>query len=349
MREKTAPRELGLDLIRAAAGVLVLSVHFFMNSGFYDAPVSGRLMLAACMVRVLCMTCVPLFLLLTGYTCVRRAWSPEYYRKLVPVLLTYLLAGGVCMAYQGLILHQSLSLRGVIRAYLDFTAAPYGWYIHMYIGLFLLSPFFNAAWKHLDKRARGALLVTLVFLSILPGSANRWGYVLPYWWVDIYPLAYYAAGAWLREYPLKIGGGKLLALCGALAALMGAFGYLAAGGGVYLWQPEDNWNSWPLMLQAVALFSCLSRVRSAPRPVAWAIGRVAKLSLGMYLVSWVADQIVYPRLIAAVPAVHLRILWMPLTVLAAVLLSLILAQVVEWARAGLSRGINKICPKAELR
>ena len=194
-----------------------------------------------------------------------------------------------------------------------------------------------------------ALLVTLVFLSILLGSANRWGYVLPYWWVEIYPLAYYAAGAWLREYPLKIGSGKLLALCAALAALMGAFGYLAAEGGTYLWQPEDNWNSWPLMLQGVALFSCLSRVRSAPRPVAWVIGRVAKLSLGMYLVSWVADQIVYPRLIAAVPAVHLRILWMPLTVLAAVLLSLILAQVVEWARAGLSRGINKICPKAELR
>ena len=93
-------RVFGLDMVRAAAGVLTLSVHFFLNNGFYDTPASGKSMLLACMVRMLCMSCVPLFMLLTGYTCVNREWSKGYYRKLLPVLLTYVLSGAACVAFR---------------------------------------------------------------------------------------------------------------------------------------------------------------------------------------------------------------------------------------------------------
>ena len=348
-RQGLTRRELGLDLVRAAACVLVLGVHFFLNSGFYDVPMTGGALLAGCMARMVCMTCVPLFLLLTGYTCIRREWSPGYYRKLAPVLLTYILAGAACVAFRILVLGESLSAGTVIRSFFSYDAAPYAWYIHMYIGLFLLSPFVNAAWKNLSKGGRRALLLTLVVLTALPGSVNRWGYILPYWWVEIYPLTYYVAGAWLREYPLKAKSWKLLLGCGALVALTGLSGYLSAQGGSYGWMPEDNWSSWSLLIQAALIFTCLSRVKQAPRPLSWCISRLAKLSLGIYLISWIADQLVYPRLIAAVPAAHTRVFWMPLTVLATVTLSCLMAQVIEWARQGITWCINKICPKAELR
>lgn len=345
MSETGNKRDFGLDLVRAAAGVLVLSVHFFLNNEFYQTPVVGGTMLLACMVRMLCMTCVPLFLVLTGYTCIHREWSKGYYFKLLPVLLTYLGAAAACLAFRVLVLQEAMSPLGMVRRVLDFSAAPYAWYIEMYIGLFLLSPFVNAAWRALNDKAKGALVLTLFAMTALPGLANHWGQILPEWWVTVYPLTYYVLGAWLREHPLKAKSWQLLLGWAALAALMGAAGYFTAKGGPYNWMPEDNWGSWSLTLQAALLFSALVKVKSAPKPLAWLVERVAKLSLGMYLVSYIADQLVYPRLIAAVPAAHQRLWWMPLTVLATVTLSCLMAQVIQWLVGAVMKGISRArCP-----
>lgn len=332
-------RNYGLDVARAGAGTLVLAVHFFMNNGFYAAPVVGKSMLLSCMVRMLCMTCVPLFLLLTGYLCVNRRWGPGYYRKLIPILLTYLLAGAACMVFRICWQGADYPLREIIRQFTVYNAAPYGWYIEMYIGLFLLSPFFNAAWHNLDERGKKALTLTLVGLTALPTLVNQFGTILPQWWMEIYPLTFYAVGAWLREHPIRWKGWKLLLCWLGLAALMGIKGYATAAGGIYVWMPEDNWKSLALLAQAVCLFSCLIQCTGehTPRPVRWCVGRVAKLSLGMYLVSYIADQLIYPVLNQAVAQPHLRIWWMPVTVAATVLCSCLLAQPIDWAVEALMR------------
>lgn len=340
METQQKQRDFGLDLARAAAGVLTLSVHFFLNNGFYEAPVSGKTMLVACIVRMLCMTCVPLFLLITGYTCVGRKWSKGYYRKLLPVLFTYVLAGAACLAFRALWLGERFGLRDVVRQFTTYAAAPYGWYIEMYIGLFLLSPFLNAAWHALDKGAQKALMLSLVGLTALPGLVNQMGTLLPVWWVGIYPLTYYVIGAWLRENPPRLKSWQLLACWLGLAAAVGVKGYLTAGGGSYLWMPEDQWGSLALTLEAVCLFSCLRRVRGEglPAPLRWCVTRVARLALPMYLVSYIADQIVYPVLAQAVPEAHRRLFAMPIVVPVTVLCSLLLAQAVDWA-AGAMMGL----------
>lgn len=342
MSETVNKRDFGLDLVRAAAGVLVLSVHFFLNNGFYQTPVAGKTMLLACMVRALCMTCVPLFLVLTGYTCIGREWSRGYYRKLLPVVLTYLGAGVVCLAFRVAVLHEAISPLGMVRRMLDFSAAPYAWYIEMYIGLFLLSPFVNAAWKAMSDKAKRALALSLAVMTALPSLLNQMGgQIVPDWWVSVYPLTYYVLGAWLREHPLKAKGWQLWLGWFALAALMGVKGYFIAKGGNYLWLPEDEWGSWILTLQAALLFSALARAKSAPKPLAWLVERVAKLSLGMYLASYVADQLVYPKLIAMVPAAHQRLWWMPLTVIATVTLSCLMAQVIHWVTTAVMKGLRR--------
>lgn len=345
MEQTGNKRDFGLDLTRAAAGVLVLSVHFFLNNGFYQTPAAGKTMLLACIVRALCMTCVPLFLVLTGYTCIRREWSKSYYFKLLPVLLTYLGAAAACLVFRAAVLHEAMSPLGMVRRVLDFSAAPYAWYIEMYIGLFLLSPFVNAAWKALNDKAKGALVLTLFVMTALPGLVNHWFKLLPDWWTVIYPLTYYVLGAWLREHPLKAKSWQLLLGWAALAALMGAAGYFTAKGGVYSWMPEDNWGSWSLTVQAGLLFSALVKVKSAPKPLKWLVERLAALSLGMYLVSYIADQLVYPKLIAAVPAAHQRLWWMPLTVIATVTLSCLMAQLIHWLVTAVTGRLERLREK----
>lgn len=332
-------RSYGLDAARAAAGTLVLSVHYFQNYGFYSEPVMGKSMLLACIVRMLCMTCVPLFLLLTGYLCVNRKWGKGYYRKLLPILLTYLLAGTACIAFRIHWQGAALSPREIVRSFTDYSACYHSWYIEMYIGLFLLSPFFNAAWHGLGETGKKALVLTLTGLTALPSVVNQLGPVVPDWWTEIYPLTFYAAGAWLREHPIRWKGWKLLACWLGLAALVGVKGYVTAAGGAYSWMPEDNWKSLALLAQSVCLFSCLNQCTGerVPGPVRWCVGRVARLSLAMYLVSYVAEQIIYPVLAQAVPAVYQRIWWMPVALPAVVLCSLLMAQPIDWAVGALMK------------
>ena len=60
-------RDIGLDLTRIVAFVSVVSIHFFLNSGYYDAPVVGKRMYIMTLGRTFFGICVPLFMLLSGY------------------------------------------------------------------------------------------------------------------------------------------------------------------------------------------------------------------------------------------------------------------------------------------
>lgn len=332
-------RDFGLDVVRAAAGVLTLSVHFFLNNGFYDTPVEGKTMLASCMIRMLCMSCVPLFLLLTGYTCIGRKWSKGYYRKLLPVLATYVLAGAICMVFRATVRGNGFTFWEAVTEFTTYNATPYGWYIEMYIGLFLLSPFISAAWHALEDGGKKALVFTLMGLTALPGLVNHSVPIVPEWWVGIYPLTYYVLGAWLREHPVKFKRWKLLLGWIVVAAAMGVKGYFTAEGGAYVQMLEDKWGSFALTVQAVLLFSCLRQCgdQSVPRPVRWLVQRVAKLALPMYLISFIPDWIIYPLLTMAEPVAGRRILWMPLVVPVVVLCSMVLAQLVDWAAEAVMR------------
>ena len=158
-------RDLNLDLIRAAAVTMVVAVHFFLNCGFYETPLTGFRMVAATAVRTLLMVCVPLFLLLTGYLRAGKAWSPGYYRGLGRILLTYLLCSLICLAFRTVYLREALSAMDYLRGILHFSGAPYGWYVEMFVGLYLLSPFLNAMWSALDERAKTALLLACYLVS----------------------------------------------------------------------------------------------------------------------------------------------------------------------------------------
>ena len=332
-------RNFGLDLVRAAATVLVLAVHFFLNSGFYDLPLQGAGMAAGAAARMACMTCVPLFMLLTGYLCVRRQWSPGYYWKLAPILLTYLVAGAVCQVYEKFALGLPVTLKYVAVHYLSFSAAPYGWYVEMYIGLFLLSPFVNAAWGALGPRGRRALCLTLVAMTALPMAANLPGQILPDWWTGIYPLTYYVLGAWLREHPVKWKSGWLLAGWLGLAAGTGLLRFALAHGQNFGYAAVSDWGSLLVLGESVCLFSLLRRGTGArcPRAVRWCVHRVAKLSLAIYLISYITDQIIYPLLREAVPDPVGRLAFLPVMVAVSLVCSGLLGQGVEWISAALLR------------
>lgn len=344
-------RDTNLDLIRALAAFLVLSVHFFLNNGFFQEPVVGRTMLMACMVRMAFMTCVPLFMLLTGYLCRHKVLTGRYYLGLVRIVLTYVLCGLVCQGVR-LARGEALSLAQRVKGLLDFSATPYGWYVEMYIGLFLLIPFLNVLWKALEGRgARKALVVTLLALTTLPAMTNFSVAVLPDWWVNVYPLTYYFLGAYFAEYPVKLSWPLgLLGLAGAVA-LGGVGAYLCAGGEVLGWSATLDWYGPTVVLSACLLFLLLRRVpvNGGPGWLKWLLKKGSELSLAIYLLSWCFDTAFYPVLTRQVPTLAQRLPWYFVIVPAVYLCSALAAQAVEWARMAVTWCIDKAFPKARLR
>lgn len=336
---ETGTRAFPFDLIRAAAAVLVLAVHFFLNTDFYNAPLTGTAMALGAVLRMACMTCVPLFMMLTGCLCGKYRWSWGYYRKLLPVLVTYLLASCACLFFRGAVQGEPISLLGAVRRILDFSAAPYGWYVEMYIGLFLLIPFLNAAWHALEDKARLALVLTLAVLTAVPAVTNVFKQILPDWWVGVYPLTYYALGAWLREHPIRWKRRWLLAGWLALAAGAGLLRFGLARGGTFSWAAFSAWGSLFVVGEAACLFSCLLQCTGerCPRPVRRCVSRAARLSLPIYLVSYITDQVIYPILCAARPAAASRLPFFPLMVPVSLLISGLMAQVIDWAGGAVLR------------
>ena len=126
-------RNLNADLIRCVAVFSVISVHFLLNGGFYKQEVCGIPMLVMCMYRSFFMTCVPLFLILTGYLMGQKKLSKGYYKGLWKTIEIYLLASIACLLFKKFVQEEDITIYSGLLSILAFKGANYAWYIEMYI------------------------------------------------------------------------------------------------------------------------------------------------------------------------------------------------------------------------
>ena len=168
---------------------------------------------------------------------------------------------------------------------------------------------------------------------------NSFGKVLPSWWVDIYPLTYYFLGAWLRERPVKLKWYWLLLGWLGLAAAAAVIVRLMAGEGFFFWGGPSDWPSLFVVGESICAFSLLIRCEGTGWP-AWArrfVSWLARVSLELYLLSFIGDKLLYPRLVSAGLTPGRRLLWLPVIVVINVLFSGVLAHLVHWAVAGIMK------------
>lgn len=347
--EKAKSRSFALDLIRATAAFSVISVHFFMNIGFYGQPMLGKKMFVLCLIRTFFSCCVPLFLVLTGWLMCQKRLEKRFYYGLSGTLVTYVLAGAACVLYKAVFLHVDYTASHLLFTFLEFSASDYAWYVEMYIGLFLLIPFLNLIYHGLDsKKKKDALMLTLFFLTVLPTFTNSFHFsdpawwtapalgeadrVLPQRWLGIYPITYYFTGCYLREYGLKLKTRTIVLLL-ALATLgSGFFNYWQSYGAGFVTGAYVDWGGFEPYIITVLLFSLLSRAEGdkVPLPLRYGLWKVSELCLGIYLVSYIFDSAFYPRLNAAVPAVPDRLFWFPVMTAGVFVCSTLLSLVLHW-------------------
>ena len=355
-------RNSALDVTRIVAAFSVIAVHFFLNCGYYGTPMLGKKMFLLTVLRTAFTVCVPLFIMLSGYLMCRKTWSAKYYKGIVKTLAVYVMASLFCIGYKNLQLGMGITPWKAVEQIFDYTAAPYAWYIEMYIGLFLLIPFLNAMWRGLDtQKARCALVITLIVLTVLPSVFNIWNFkvdgwlktpylsteyakILPDWWVMIYPLTYYFIGAYLKEYPVKLKKRVNLPLIAVTVLCVGAFNYYRSWGGYFSWGKYTDWFGFPTLVMTVLVFVFLAYRDTSKFPV-WSkkiLAWVADTCLGAYLVSFVFDNFIYKKLNGAISDVFERATWFVPVTLTVFALSVVTAGVINLIYDGINTTVHKI-------
>lgn len=324
-------RSAGLDVVRTLAITFVVGGHFFLHTSFNRTEFSGVEMFALGMGQTLFMTNVCLFMMLTGYLNINKKPCKSYYKGGIKVLVSYLLFSVLTIAFRKYYLGEGLSWGRWFMKITDFSAIPYGWYIEMWIGLFLLTPFLNILWHGIDsKRDRLLLIATLFVMTALPDFTNRYGmYLSPgYWRTAAYPLLYFFLGCYIREYqPMvnrKLMGGGILLLClvnplfNALFIRHHTMLHVAGGPGGIVVVPLT-----------VLMFMMFYKMDIISDKIKESLKSVSILSLDMYLVSYIFDALYYPFFAEHVFCGQTRFALTFITVVPAVLLS---SYAVAWVK-----------------
>ena len=287
MEKKRLP---GLDLVRSFAILFVVGSHFYKHIEFRYAVFEGTNMFVQRTFLSSLAVGVPLFLLLTGYLNSNKELSMKYYKGIVRVLEAYLVYSVLTILYRYFVNGEHLSVFLWIRQILNYTAVPYGWYIEMYICLFLLIPFLNIIYRNLDsQRKKRWLIITFLGLTALPISANWTATkLLPDYFIRMYPLTYYFIGAYIHEYKFKFSKLKLslilLLLC-MMDPLFNSIMHLSDKFSIVF----GLQNGLIYTAIAVIIFLLFYDIDFKSK----LITKISLLSLDIYLCSWIFDNLYY--------------------------------------------------------
>lgn len=297
---KGAPsqRVCGLDLIRVSAIFFVIAGHFlFVNTDYRNVHFQGVSLFVQGILAPIFVTGVPLFLMLTGYLNINKTPTKKYYKGMLRVLVAYLVFSIVTILFRSYYLGEECSIVQWILAILNYSAIPYAWYIEMWIGLALLTPFLNYLWHAIPTMREKLLLIGSLFvMTALPDLGNRYGmYLFPAYFASAcYPLMFYFIGTFIREYQptIKTWVGIVVILGMALITPMfnvvvyrGSHDVVEIAGG-----PGGVFYTWI----AVAIFLILYRSDISVKPIKRWVTHCSMVSLEMYLCCYMFDALYYP-------------------------------------------------------
>lgn len=320
-------RILGLDIVRVIAILFVICVHYFLNNGFYVLILNNKLSFVMLYFRWLFYTCVPLFLILTGYLKCNKKIDNNYYKGIVHILISYIFIECIIFLFKNFYLHENISITRYAINMLGFEVSDYSWYVEMYIGLFLMIPFLNLIYNGLkNKKEKELLIITFLCLTGLPSIFSNMSLkinIFPDYWVGLYPITYYFIGCYLKEYKLKFN--KLILVCctGLLLFFQTVFTFF------YSYNDVLDWNNFmggfgSIITTGVAtlIFLTLYDIDIKNITLSKIISKISICSFDMYLLSYIVDKIIYPKIDFSEHFSYIKYSYIPLLVF---LISLILA------------------------
>ncbi len=289
-------RNVNIDLIKCIAVFSVVSVHFFLNTNFYDITIKNSFEhYILIFFRTLFMICVPLFMIVTGYLMKNKELNKKYYFGILRVLIFYFISDIIYFVYHHFYLKEVFNIKFMVKSILNYTIG-YSWYIEMYIGLFLLIPFFNLIYNNLKtKKQKQILILSMLLLTSFPGLFNFKYILLPDFWIPIYPLTYYFIGCYLNEFPVKMKKTINLLTLFFVLLISSLINFYLSKGNVFVWGVHNDWPSIFNVATSVLVIIFITNFNfdKVNKKLKKIITKISELSLGMYLTSNIVDDYFY--------------------------------------------------------
>ncbi|MCQ2417595.1 MAG: acyltransferase family protein [Oscillospiraceae bacterium] len=300
---KETKNEPGIDLLKIFAMYFVISLHFFLHTGYYSLESVQPDIIFHVSFRALFYECVPLFLLITGYLKRKARFEAEHFIKAIPIIITTFTISGLIIAYKILILKQQFSGWIWAQSVWSFNQPSYGWYINMYLSLILFMPFINAAYDSLKTRKQKlAAVIICVCASTLPVTINRLphpkelaviGMPLGYF-SGMWPFAYYIVGAYISEFKPKISKFITVPLFLLGCFLLGFANYKTVSTNYYSGFCVENGDIINVIIAAL-IFLSFYDVKITNKYIRWSLAKISGLSICTFLLSSIFDGIFYPK------------------------------------------------------
>lgn len=324
-----------IDFIKVFAVFSVVSIHFLLNSGFYDLTINTWISGLYVILRTLFITCVPLFIMTTGFLMGNKTFSDKYISKIGRVLTVYVVVSLIDWAIQSLWLGNKGGLRDAFYGLFDFSTNSYAWYVEMYIGLYLLIPILNAAWHAgIEKKYHLYIVSVSIVLFFLPSMFNIFGKIIPDWWIGAYPIGYYYIGMYVKTYGESIQNMSLKRLLPVSMFLVSMIGIIELNnnwGKVFNWTVENDYMGYQALIISIIIFVLFMRIpvtnQAAKKYRFWPV--MSGMVLTVYLYSDLTDSIIYHYFNQLIPVAEDRLVWGPLVVVCSFVSASILAFITE--------------------
>lgn len=286
-------REANLDLLRIVSMLLIIFLHSIDHSGVLEnAENCGTgIYFWVQLTYALCMVCVNIYVMLSGYFMVNSKFRLHKLLTLWIEAVFYSFALKLVFMLTGT---EAFSLVSLASCFVPILTGRY-WFLTIYVGLYLISPFINLLIRAVNKKQHGLLnsalfVIMSLWASIHPAiagmnSGGGWGLA---WFVVLYLVA-----AWLRLYhaPARKTWLYFLVFLG-IASVMAFLRTVLAGGafvplGNTLAAIVKNWyryDSAPVYIMTVCLFMGFLNIQIRSSWLSSVITAVAPLTLGVYLI-----------------------------------------------------------------
>ena len=317
------PYYAGIDILKILAALFVVGIHTFLYDGFYDARIQDgdTQFIVPIAFRWVFYSCVPIFMTITGYLMKNKKISAKYYTGLIRIIVIYIFIGILCLRADHVVFGFQYEKWAILRRYLEYNAATYGWYVNYYIAIFCMIPFLNMAFNGLENRKQRTVLLVTICLFTTFATALFIGRekddqirVLPSYLTGMWPLAYYYVGAYIREYPPKKCILNKLLVLAVLAADVAYITLDSYSNTIAETNAENNYrltswhyndySTWPVFIIAVCIFLLLFDITTTKKTVKFVLQQLSGATYALFLISYVFDRKVYGQYGMRFPSIH---------------------------------------------
>ena len=283
---KIKERNIGIDIIKVIAVILVLSVHFFLNTNYYSIYSFGGIsMKLQTIIRNFCMICVPLFIISTGFLNNKKEYNKSFFKSLFNIIIIWIFYSVIEYLILNWLNGNLFNIKDFIYSVTSFEGCGYSWYIEMYIGLYILSPILNNAFDNFNEKNKLYLLILSISSIILPEFLNSNKIIhFPNWWSLIYPIPYYICGKYILYTKPKIKKTNLILLIIFIQIFTTFYDYIAS----------IKFNSFPVFISSTLIFLTFYDLNIKNIKLKKTISYISNISFDIYLSSSLIDKLIYP-------------------------------------------------------